>query len=60
MEEYMESELAGIFPVKVVAKNIMRGSPGIQFMHMRVKGVGLKICLFSYGDTSFFSQINTT
>ena len=38
MEEYMESELSGIFPVKLVTKNIVRGSPGTQFMHMRVKG----------------------
>ena len=36
MEEYMESELSGIFRVKLVTKNIVRGSPGIQFMHMRV------------------------
>ena len=38
MEEYMESELSGIFRVKLVTKNIVRGSPGTQFMHMRVKG----------------------
>ena len=37
MEEYMESELSGIFPVKLVTKNIVRGSPGTQFTHMRVK-----------------------
>ena len=37
MEEYMESEFSGIFRVKLVTKNIVRGSPGIQFMHMRVK-----------------------
>ena len=37
MEEYMESELSGIFRVKLVTKNIERGSPGTQFMHMRVK-----------------------
>ena len=36
MEEYMESELSGIFQVKLVTKNIVRGSPGTQFMHMRV------------------------
>ena len=33
----MESELSGIFRVKLVTKNIGRGSPGTQFMHMRVK-----------------------
>ena len=33
----MESELSGIFQVKLVTKNIVRGSPGAQFMHMRVK-----------------------
>ena len=36
MEEYMEYELSGIFRVKLVTKNIVRGSPGTQFMHMRV------------------------
>ena len=36
MEEYMESELSGIFPVRLVTKNIVHGSPGTQFMHMRV------------------------
>ena len=33
----MESELSGIFRVKLVTKNMVRGSPGTQFMHMRVK-----------------------
>ena len=33
----MESKLSGIFRVKLVTKNIVRGSPGTQFMHMRVK-----------------------
>ena len=33
----MESELSGIFRVKLVTKNIERVSPGTQFMHMRVK-----------------------
>ena len=37
MEEYMESELSGIFRVKLVTKNTVCGSPGTQFMHMRVK-----------------------
>ena len=32
----MESELSGIFRVKLATKNIVRGSPGTQFMHMRV------------------------
>ena len=36
MEEYMESEPSGIFKVKLVAKNIVLGSPGTHFMHMRV------------------------
>ena len=40
MEEYMESELSGIFQVKLVTKIIERGSPGTQFMHMRVKEDG--------------------
>ena len=36
MEEYMEPELSGIFWVKMVAKNIVLGSPGTHFMCMRV------------------------
>ena len=35
----MESELSGIFRVKLVTKNIARGSPGTQFMHMRVNNL---------------------
>ena len=35
----MESELSGIFRVKLVTKNIVCGSPGTQFMHMRVNKV---------------------
>ena len=38
MEEYMESEHSGVFWVKLVAKNIVLGSSGTRFMHMRVKG----------------------
>ena len=30
MEKYMESELSDIFQVKLVAKNIVSGSPGTQ------------------------------
>ena len=33
----MESELSCIFRVKLVTKNIVRGSPGTQFIHMKVK-----------------------
>ena len=42
----MESELSGISPVKLVTKNIVLGSPGTQFMHMRVKQVLHLILLF--------------
>ena len=37
MEEYMESELSGIFRVKLVTKHIVFWSPGTHFMHMSVK-----------------------
>ena len=37
MDEYMESELSGIFPVKLAVKNIVLGFPGTHFMHMRVE-----------------------
>ena len=36
MEEYTESELSGIFRVRLVTKNIVRGSRGAQIMHMGV------------------------
>ena len=41
MEEYMEPERSGIFLPKMVAKNILFGSPGTHFVHMRVKGIKL-------------------
>ena len=45
----MESELSGIFRVKLVTKNIVRGSPGTQFMHIRVKLIFLiKVLLLDY------------
>ena len=44
----MESELSGIFRVKLVTKNIVRGSPGTHFMHMRVKA--------ALGGERFFSK----
>ena len=37
MEGYMESELPGIFWVKLVTKNIVLVSLGTHFMHMRCK-----------------------
>ena len=36
MEEYIESELSGIFWVKLIAKNIVLGSSRTHFMHMTV------------------------
>ena len=39
MEEYMESELSGIFRVKLVAKNIVLVSSRTHFRHMRVKEI---------------------
>ena len=37
MEEYMESELSGIFTVKPVGRKIMLGYPRAHFVYMRVK-----------------------
>ena len=37
MEKHVESELSGIFGVKLVAKNILLRSPGIHFMHIRLR-----------------------
>ena len=39
----MEFEPSGIFYVKLVAKNIVLGSPGTHFMHMRVKTTSKKV-----------------
>lgn len=39
IEEDIESELSGIFRVKLVAKNIVLGPPGTHFMHMKVKAI---------------------
>ena len=36
MEDYMKPELSGIFWVKMVAKNIVLGSPRTHFVHMRL------------------------
>ena len=56
MEEYMESELSGIFRVKLVTKNIVCGSPGTQFMHMRVKRVFRRFA-FSLYKAFFFLKL---
>ena len=36
MEEFMESEHSGFFRVELVTKNVVPGSSGTHFMHMRV------------------------
>ena len=48
----MESELSGIFRVKLVTKNTVRGSQGTQFMHMRVKAF-IKLFQFFYNAFVF-------
>ena len=46
MEQYIEPELSGIFWVKMIVKNIVLGSPGTHFMHMRVKKhICIHICI---------------
>ena len=37
MKELMESEHSGIFRVEMVIKNVVLGSSGTHFIHMRVK-----------------------
>ena len=37
MEEFMESEHYGIFRAELVTKNVVPGSSGTHFMHMRFK-----------------------
>ena len=39
MEEYMETELSGIFTVKTVGGKIMLGYPRTHFVYMRVQTV---------------------
>ena len=46
----MESELSSIFPVKLVTKNIVRGSPGTQFMHVRVNVALFHVALLILDD----------
>ena len=64
MKEFMESELSGIFLVKVVAKNTVFGSPGTHLMRMRVKidlsvvlGVGQNTLLVCYLTTLLYIYI---
>ena len=63
MEEFMESEHSGIFRVELVTKNVVLGSWGTHFMHMRVNFTLLKnvshvpMC---YRETSFSYQGCTT
>ena len=46
MEKYIESELYGIFQVKLFVKNMVLGYPGTHFIHVKVNSflVMLKIC----------------
>ena len=48
----MEPELSDIFWVKVVAKNIVLGSPRTHYMHTRVKQLNNKArlvnCIFQF------------
>ena len=39
MEEHIERELSGVFLAKMVTKNIVLGTQGTHFMHMRVKNI---------------------
>ena len=58
MKEYMESELSGIFPVKLATKIIVRGSPGTQFMHMRVNSPKTSVlCDINSEETFYYSLI---
>ena len=52
----MESELSDIFRVKLVTKNIVRGSLGTQFMHTRVKKKGDKLHVKWKGYNNSFNS----
>ena len=45
----MESSLSGIFQLKLVAENILLGTPETHSIHMRVKRI--------VRDTKYFSKI---
>ena len=59
MEEYMESGLSGIFRVKLVNKNIVRGSPGTQFMYTRVNYFCKSLHLRCLTGLSIHSALNS-
>ena len=52
----MEPKLSGFFWVKMVAKNIVPGSPGTHFMHMMVKVEFLKKSFFLPSKLSIFQE----
>ena len=52
----MDSELSGIFRVKLVTKNIERGSAGTQFMHMRVKEIYVKLVKYPWLHQELLSE----
>ena len=55
----MESELSGIFRVKLVNKNIVRGSPGTQFLYMRVNYFCKSLHLRCLTGLSIHSALNS-
>ena len=59
LEELMESEHSGIFRVELVTKNVVFGSSGTHFMHMKLKDFLLiwsHLLKKSLMETSFFVQ----
>ena len=57
MNEYMESELSGIFKVRLVVKNMVLRSPGTHFMHFRVDKI-MCIAATDAEDRESLSKLN--
>ena len=51
MEEFIKFEHSGIFRVELVTKNVVLGSSGTHFMHMRVNNSFSRRSIIEYGIT---------
>ena len=57
MEEYMEPEHSDIFLAKMVAKNILLGSPRTHFMNMRVNSITEINRLINKGMSNIYLKV---
>ena len=59
MEEYMKPERSDIFWAKMVAKNILLGSPGTHFMNMRLNSITEINRLINKGMSNIYLKVTT-